>query len=96
MKKLLCMCIFYKHRHRGSQEGNGKEFAIHTDAKINLIYASWYINLASWPPSPNLKEKSGKERIRNFVTVLIYIVIVILKKKDMEEMLKWTIFYTHS
>lgn len=96
MKKLLCVYMFY--RHRGSHEGNAKEFPIRTDAKLNLIYASRYINLASCAPSPNLKAKSGKEHcIRNFVTVLIYIGIVMLKKKkNMEEMLKWTIVYTHS
>lgn len=71
--------MFY--RHRGSHEGNTKEFAVRTDAKLNLIYAPRYINLASCAPSPNLKAKSGKEHsIRNFVTVLIYIGNVKKKK----------------
>lgn len=80
MKKLLCVYMFY--RHRGSHEGNAKEFAVRTDTKLNLIYAPRYINLASCAPSLNLKAKSGKKHcVRNFVTVLIYIGIVMSRKK---------------
>lgn len=80
MEKLLCVYMLY--RHRGSHEGNSKEFAIRTDAKLNLIYASRYINLASCAPSPNLNAKSGKEHcIRNFVTVLIYMNCNVEEKK---------------